>query len=330
MRCGSRSSARRALVLTSLGLLVGCGDSPHGPVVRVTVPAGASFRVAADSLASKGFIDWPGLFGVYAKVLGSDRNIQPGTYALQRGMSYNQLLSALEHGEGLERRVTIPEGYAIRDIVPLLAKTLGVPEDSVRAAVRDSALRSELHVPAETLEGYLFPDTYLFAYGTPARGAVHAMVDRFLEVWQPVWNARLVQLGMSRNDVMTIASIVEKEAMLPEERPVIAAVYHNRLKRHMPLQADPTIQYALGEHHERILYKDLEIDSPYNTYRHPGLPPGPIASPGRASIEAALYPAHVPYLFFVAHPDGHHEFRTTFEGHKEARREVRREWRARD
>jgi UPF0755 protein len=329
MRCGSRNSARAALGAISLVLLIGCGGKPHGPVVRVTVPPGASFSVAADSLAAKGFIEWPGLFRMYAKLLRSDRNIQAGTYALQRGMSYNQLLSALEHGEGLERRVTIPEGYAIRDIVPLLAKTLGVPEDSVRAAVRDSALRSELHVPAETLEGYLFPDTYLFAYGTPARSAVRAMVDRFLEVWQPAWNARLVQLGMSRNDIMTIASIVEKEAMLPEERPVIAAVYHNRLKRHMPLQADPTIQYALGEHHERILYKDLEIDSPYITYRHPGLPPGPIASPGRASIEAALYPAHVPYLFFVAHPDGHHEFRTTFEGHKEARREVRREWRAR-
>jgi UPF0755 protein len=329
MRSSSRDRGRTALLLATLALLAGCGGEAHGPVVRVTVPQGASFSVAADSLANKGFIQWPGLFRAYAMLRGDDRSIQPGTYALQHGMSYADLLHALQEGEGLERRVTIPEGYALRDIVPLLSQALGVPEDSVRAAVRDSALRQELGAPAATLEGYLFPDTYLFAYGTPARSAVRMMTARFEQIWKPEWNERLQQLGMSRNDVMTIASIVEKEARLPEERPVISAVYHNRLRRHMPLQADPTIQYALGEHHDRVLYKDLEIDSPYNTYRHPGLPPGPIASPGRASIEAALYPAHVPYLFFVAHPDGHHEFRTTFEGHKAARREVRRERQAR-
>jgi UPF0755 protein len=129
---------------------------------------------------------------------------------------------------------------------------------------------------------------------------------------------------MSRHDVITLASIVEKEARLPEERAAISAVYHNRLKKGMLLQADPTVQYALGRHVERVLYKDLEIDSPYNTYRKPGLPPGPIASPGAASIEAALFPANVPYLFFVAHPDGHHEFRVTFAEHEKAVQEARR------
>jgi UPF0755 protein len=130
---------------------------------------------------------------------------------------------------------------------------------------------------------------------------------------------------MSRHDIMTLASIVEKEARLAEERPVISAVYHNRLRIGMALQADPTVQYALGRHVDRVLYKDLEVDSRYNTYKHVGLPPGPIASPGAASIEAALYPAKVPYLFFVAHPDGHHEFRQTFSEHTEARAQIRRE-----
>ena len=130
---------------------------------------------------------------------------------------------------------------------------------------------------------------------------------------------------MSRHDIMTLASIVEKEARLAEERPVISAVYHNRLRIGMALQADPTVQYALGRHVDRVLYRDLEVDSRYNTYKHVGLPPGPIASPGAASIEAALYPAKVPYLFFVAHPDGHHEFRQTFSEHTEARAQIRRE-----
>jgi UPF0755 protein len=129
---------------------------------------------------------------------------------------------------------------------------------------------------------------------------------------------------MTRHQVMTLASIIEKEARVASERPTIAAVYHNRLKRGMPLQADPTVLYALGRHENRVLYRHLEVESPYNTYRNPGLPPGPIASPGLASIEAALFPADVPYLYFVAHPDGHHEFRATLREHNEAVRQMRR------
>jgi UPF0755 protein len=136
----------------------------------------------------------------------------------------------------------------------------------------------------------------------------------------------LQALAMSRHDVMALASIVEKEARLPEERPVIAAVYVNRLKTGMLLQADPTVQYALGKHVARVYYKDLAVESPYNTYRHKGLPPGPIASPGRPAILAALNPANVPYTYFVAHPDGHHEFTTNFAAHSIAVRGARREW----
>lgn len=325
MHSSWRASATRALTAGALVLAVACGGSPHGPLVRVTIPSGASFRVAADSLHRTGFIGFPRLFRLYAKATGGDRDIKAGTYGLQRGMSWSQLVDALREGQGLEHKVTIPEGWSLSEIVPALARALGAPEDSLRAAVRDTALLRELDVPAPTLEGYLFPDTYVFSYGTPPRAAVREMVRRFEQVWQPEWDERLQQLAMSRNDIIALASIIEKEARLPEERPVISAVYHNRLRAQMPLQADPTVQYALGEHHERLLYKDLDVVSPYNTYRHPGLPPGPIASPGKASIEAALYPASVPYLYFVAHPDGHHEFRSTFREHTEAKAEVRRE-----
>lgn len=307
-----------------VALAAACGGSPGGPV-RVTIPSGSSFSTAVDSLARAKVVTWPRLFRFYASSRNRDRDIKAGTYVFQRGESWNEVLDALERGKGLVHTVTIPEGFALSSIVPLLARALSVSPESVMAAASDSALRHRLDIPSATLEGYLYPDTYTFADGTSPEEAVRVMVTQFEKVWQPEWDARLQALAMSRNDVMSLASIIEKEARLPEERPVISAVYHNRLKRGMLLQADPTVQYALGKHVDRVLYKDLEVDSRYNTYKHAGLPPGPIASPGKPSIEAALYPANVPYLYFVAHPDGHHEFRKTFAEHNEAREQIRRE-----
>lgn len=304
--------------------LTGACGSEGAPVRRVTIPQGSSFAAAADSLESAGVLRVPRLFRLYASITGRDRDIKAGTYLLEPGQSWNELIQALSDGRGIEQNITVPEGLGLRDIVPLLERSIGASAESLWAAARDTATRQRLGVPTPDLEGYLFPDTYRFMYGTSAREAVRDMVRRFEEVWEPGWNARLSEMGMSRHAVITLASIVEKEARLAEERPVIAAVYHNRLRQGMPLQADPTVQYAIGEHRNRVLYRDLKVDSPYNTYKNRGLPPGPIASPGRASIEAALFPANVPYRYFVAHPDGHHEFRVTFEEHTAARRLVQR------
>ena len=290
----------------------------------MVIPPGATFRVAADSLEKAGVVGSARLFGFYASLGGHDRRIRAGTYLMSRRMSWSTTVSALTDGTGLVRTVTIPEGYSIVDIAPLLARTLGVEEDSVLAATRDSAVRQRLDIPTPTLEGYLFPDTYSFPDGTTARAAVETMVRRFEQVWEPRWNARLEQIALSRHDILALASIVEKEAKLPAERPVIAAVYLNRLRIGMRLQADPTVQYALGRHSPRLFYKDLRVESPYNTYEHAGLPPGPIASPGRASIVAALNPAAVPYRYFVAHPDGHHEFHVDYKSHERAVAAVRR------
>jgi peptidoglycan lytic transglycosylase G len=317
---------RRAIAIAACtAILAACVDNASGRIARVTIPPGASLRTAADSLHRAGLVSWPRLFRYYAKITGDDRDIKAGTYSLKHGESWSRLITALRDGEGLERKLTIPEGWNLFSIVPALATSLGAPSESVAVAVRDTALLRELDIPTPTVEGYLFPDTYIFSYGTSPRVAVREMVTRFEHVWQPAWDDRLQQLAMSRNDVMALASIIEREARLPEERPVISAVYHNRLRLQMPLQADPTVEYALGGHRDRLYFKDLDVDSPYNTYRHPGLPPGPIASPGKASIEAALFPAQVPYLYFVASPDGHHEFRTTFKAHSEAVQEARRE-----
>ena len=304
-------------------LLAGC-SSGNGSA-RVVVPPGATFRVAADSLEKAGVISSARLFRIYASVGGHDRRIRAGTYIMARRTSWAATVSALTDGTGLIRTVTIPEGYSIADIAPVLARALGVDQDSVLAATRDSALRERLDVPSPTLEGYLFPDTYAFADGTTPRVAIQVMVKRFEQVWDPVWNQRLEQLALSRHDILALASIVEKEAKFPAERPVIAAVYLNRLRSGMRLQADPTVQYALGRHSARLYYKDLRVDSPYNTYEHSGLPPGPIASPGRASIVAALNPAAVPYRSFVAHTDGHHEFHVDYRSHARAVAAVRKE-----
>lgn len=320
---------RRICGAAALALSAACGGE-GGPLVKVMIPAGSSMRAAADSLARAGVIRWAPAFRVYASLRKSDRGIKPGTYMLRTDSRWDSVLESLRDGKGILRVVTIPEGFSLLQIEPLLATRLAQPIDSVRAATRDSVLLARLDIPTKTLEGYLFPDTYTFADGTTARAAIAVMVKRFEQVWKVEWTARLDSLQLSRNDVMALAAIVEKEARLPPERPVIAAVYLNRLRRGMLLQADPTVQYALGKHVARVFYKDLTVDSPFNTYKYKGLPPGPIASPGQPSIEAALYPAIVPYHYFVAYPDGHHEFRIDLSGHERAKADARKAWEALD
>lgn len=324
-RMRSMSAVRTLAVLLAASAVTGCGK-PHGSPVRVIVPRGSTFAEATDSLSRNHVVGNRTLFRAYARLGGKDRNIKPGTYLLQRGTPWPDIISALHGGEGLVNTVTIPEGFALSRIAPLLATRLRVPRESVDVVIRDSSLRRILDIPSPTLEGYLFPDTYAFPEGMPARTAVTEMVRRFQREWKPEWNARARELTLNRNDIVTLASIIEKEVRLGAERPVVSAVYHNRLRIGMLLQADPTVQYALGRHVERVLYRDLEVKSPYNTYINPGLPPGPIASPGGRSIEAALYPANVKFLYFVAFPDGHHEFTRTLSDHDAARIRARAAW----
>ena len=318
-----RTELRSALVAGSVAVLAACGPTPHGSPTRVIIPRGASFSEAADSLQRAGLIGSRRAFRMYGRLWGGDRNIKPGTYLLKHGTPWRDIVKALNGGRGLVNTLTIPEGYTIQQIKPVLVRRLYVSPEAVDAAVRDTALLRRLNIPTRTLEGYLFPDTYAFPAGTTALQAVREMVRGFERQWQPEWDSILPELKINRNDLVTMASLVEKEARVPEERPVIAAVYYNRLRRGMLLQADPTVQYAMGRHVNRVYYKDLATKSPYNTYIHRGLPPGPIASPGAASLSAAANPAKVDYLYFVARPDGRHEFRRTLEQHNNARRQVR-------
>lgn len=320
--------ARIAAAHVALVAALACGGEGGAAPVRVTIPPGATMRSAAESLHKAKVIGSPRLFQWYAKVRRSDRGIKAGTYMLRSDASWGSVLASLREGRGVVTTVTIPEGFTLAQIEAALTSRLGVPADSVAAALSDTALLRRLDIPTPSLEGYLFPDTYLFPPGTTARTAVQTMVRRFEQRWKTEWGARLDTLMVSRHDLLSLASIVEREAKKPEERPIIAAVYWNRLRKGMLLQADPTVQYALPQYQRRLLTKHLSVKSPYNTYRNRGLPPGPIASPGAASIQATLYPANVPYLYFVALPDGHHEFRAKLAEHEAAVRVARRAWEA--
>ena len=328
----TETAARRLrTILTACVLAVcaaSCGGEPpqDAEPLRVRIPAGASFAEVTDSLASKGLVRAPFFFRLYARIRGVDDEVKPGTYGFRPGTGWNELLEDLRVGRVLTFRLVIPEGWDLQRIAARLANLTGAPADSVLALLTDTAQSTRFGVPGPTLEGYLYPATYTFPVDEPLDSVIAKLVSVYKGVWTPQRRARADSIGMSEREVVTLASIIEKEARIRSEMPLISAVYHNRLRIGYPLQADPTVQYALGRHRARLLYADIDsvADHPYNTYRNPGLPPGPIASPSVAAIEAALYPADVDYLYFVARPDGSHVFTRSLAEHNRAKIEVRR------
>lgn len=294
--------------------------------IEVVIPGGATTMEIGRALKAADLVTYPRVFALTARLLGSEASLKAGRYRLAPDASWFEILDALKRGTVETVPLTIPEGFTLRQISDRVAAFTGTAPDSVRRLVADSQFVASLGVPGPTLEGYLFPDTYRFAEDLPARAIVQEMASQYHAFWTETRRARLDSVGLTERELVALASIVEKEARVDEERTVIAGVYWNRLQRGMLLQADPTIQYALGgEPRERLLYSDIEAvaDNPYNTYTQPGLPPGPIASPGEASLTAALYPAEVPYLFFVARPDGSHEFTRTNREHVNAKNRIR-------
>lgn len=298
-----------------------------GTLARVTIPAGASLSIAADSLSAAHVVRSARVFQLMARVSGSAGPIVPGRYLVPRGASVGGILDQLKTGRNRFRRLVIPEGWGIAQIGRLLRDSLGSDTTEFLAATRDAARRARMQTPAADVEGYLFPATYDFTDGVTASMVVDTMLTTFERRWKDAWDTQIAQQGRSRHAVVTLASIVEKEAGRSADRPRIAAVYMNRLRSGMRLQADPTVLYAMKLVAKRVLYADLKVDSPYNTYRVSGLPPGPIASPGTASLTAAIEPAQSDAMFFVAFPDGHSEFTRTFREHGAA---VKRSRAARD
>jgi UPF0755 protein len=320
---------RRSVLMLAL-LLTACGPSEDASVQRFSVPPGAPFRAVADSLADKGIIRSATLFRLYARFTDSER-VQAGTYEFREGERWGRILDHLNEGRIAADRLVVPEGWDIARIGPVLGRLMGQEPDSIIAYMLDTASARRFRVPGPNLEGYLYPATYVIPAGTPVDSVIAAMVRRYRTVWTPARRALADSAGFSEREVVTLASIVEKEARVRDEMPLMAAVFRNRLEIGYPLQADPTVQYALGEHQNRLLYAHIDqvADHPYNTYTQRGIPPGPIGSPSARAIDAVLDPADVDYLYFVARPDGTHVFNRHLEDHNRARVQIRRESEAR-
>jgi len=303
-------------------LASGCGGVPSGEPERVLIPEGSSFAAATDSLEAHRLVAFRPWFWLVARLGRYDRSIKPGLYEFTGARSARAILATLRDGKYLTARLTVPEGFTVVDIADLVQSRLRLPRDSVFAAVRDPALLRRHRIAAPTAEGYLAPETYIVPAHYSAREIVAEMLDQFDKGWDASWDAGAAAAGLTRHQVLVLASIVEGEARLDDDRPLIAGVYLNRLRLRMPLQADPTVQYAIqlqtSRRKPRLFNADYRVPSPYNTYLHPGLPPGPVGAPGRKSIEAVLNPARVPYLYFVAGPDGHHVFTRTYNEHLRA------------
>jgi UPF0755 protein len=316
-----------ALSAFSAVSVLSCGSSSKP--ARVILPPGASFAAVTDSLAAHGVISDRRWFKLLARVRGVERSVHAGVYEFPAGSSSWTVLGMLAKGKKAALRFTVPEGLTIQEVAALAADRLGIPEKSFIAAARDSVAAGRLlGMAVPSFEGFLRPETYILPADINATELVRLMAEGFRAAWRPEWDARLDSLEMSRLELVTLASIVEGEARADDERETIAGVYRNRLRIGMALQADPTVQYAIslkrGRRKSRLFEKDYQFQSPYNTYLNPGLPPGPVNSPSRRSLEASLYPANVRYLYFVAGPDGRHVFSRTYSEHLRAIRQIRR------
>jgi len=299
-------------------LPVSCLNENSGLFLRV--PRGVSLRAVTGRLQSLGWIERSWGMRLEARHRGLDRRVVPGWYRHCSGERVRDLLARLTSGEFEQAWCTIPEGWGSARILSVLADSAWIPIEALRDVSLDERWLADQSVPGPGIEGYIFPDTYRLPRGEEPRALLHQLIQPGLAFWEDSLRTAAERLGMDRRAVWTLASIVEAEAASPAERRRISAVFLNRLRRGMRLESDPTVLYALGRPPGRVLYADLEVNSPYNTYRRVGLPPGPICSPGRASLRAAVDPEpDCVALFFVARGDGTHVFSRTLAEHDRAR-----------
>jgi UPF0755 protein len=321
-----RATTWRAVALIALAA---CGTAPAGEPVQIGVPPGSSLSAVADTLEARGVLTSTAWFKLLGRIRGIDRQLHPGRFQLTPGASAGELLDQLVSSKAVELRVTLPEGGTIWDLARNVETAIDIPADSILAAARDSGLRAEFGITAPSVEGWLRPETYFFGAFDSPRDVVRRFLIARKEHWPSDWRARADAVDLDQDEVLILASIVEAEAFLAEELPRIAAVYRNRLRIGMALQADPTIQYAFlldrGRREPRLFNRDYAYQSPYNTYLHPGLPPTPVGNPSDAAINAVLSPAPGRELYFVARGDGGHVFAETYAQHLRNIRAVRRQ-----
>lgn len=327
----SVNRARRALIGVAVATIAGVGiivfaaatwfraavyvdNALPESATRVIIPRGSTFSDVVGALQREHVLAHPLAFRILARLRHVDADVKAGEYTFPAHQSSDEILQRLVRGEQTAVWVTIPEGYTAKEIAQTIAgRGLGDAAAYDRVFLHEGIQLDGTRTP--TMEGYLFPSTYLVPVGESPTATAGILVDQFRHELPPDAEARAKSVGLTVPQVVTIASLVEREGKVDDERPLIASVIYNRLRLGMPLEVDASLEYAFPEHHDVITKRDLQIDSPYNTYRHVGLPPTPIANPGKPSLDAAFQPAHSDYLYYVAKGDGHHAFAKTLAEH---------------
>ena len=293
-------------------------------VSKVTVITGSTLGEISKQLYEKKIIANEQMFRWAVQVMGKEKEIPVGTFQLVDTQSNYDIIKQLVYGSPELIKVRLLEGWSVKQIATHLNEVMGFEPDEIIDISKDYQFLKKHNINASTIEGYLFPDTYLFFNGDTPTFVLNNVVSEYKKFWRDAFRDRARELNMTEHEVVTLASIIEGEAIYDKERPTISGVYHNRLNLGMRLQADPTIQYIIDDGPRRLLNRDLKIDSPYNTYKYEGLPPGPINSPGEQSLIAALYPEENEYLFFVARGDGYHTFTTNEKDHNIAKKQLQK------
>ena len=293
-------------------------------VSKVSVITGSTLGEISKQLYEKKIISNEQMFRWAVQVMGKEKEIPVGTFQLVDTQSNYDIIKQLVYGSPELIKVRLLEGWSVKQIAAHLNEVMGFELDEILDISKDYHFLKKHNIKASTIEGYLFPDTYLFFNGDTPTSVLDNVVSEYKNFWKDAFRNRARELNMTEHEVVTLASIIEGEAIYDKERPIISGVYHNRLNRGMRLQADPTIQYIIEDGPRRLLNRDLRIDSPYNTYKNKGLPPGPINSPGAQSLKAALYPEENEYLFFVARGDGYHTFTTNEKDHNIAKKQLQK------
>ena len=291
-------------------------DKPAPAEVRVE--QGEPLSAVVRKLREQRVITNEKLFSLWARMTGAEKKIHWGLYRFEPSLSPRDVLDRMVVGKGIFQIVTVPEGLTVNEIADLLAQMQIADKEKFIAETGDPEVLGQLGLQDKGLEGYLFPSTYHFTPSTPERDIILAMAEQFRKVSRPLLEQYQGATSLSPHEIITLASIIEKETGVEAERPLVSAVFHNRLKLHMPLQSDPTVIYGLKDFNGNLTRKNLSDPSPYNTYRIPALPPGPICNPSVSSIKAALQPADVPFLYFVSKNDGTHLFSENLEAHNRA------------
>jgi UPF0755 protein len=291
---------------------------PNPPARIVRIEPGMGLESIAHRLSEEGIIEDPFKFMLLAWVKGQGKKIQWGDFELYAGMPPRVLLEYLTTGKNMLKRVTFPEGFTLKQIARRLSENNLAAEKAFLDSAKDPRLLTQLGIEGPSLEGYLFPDTYVFHRGMSVQAIQKMMFQRFKEVWAGLMTEEGLKAPVDIKKIVTLASLVEKESSLHSERPLVASVFYNRLKIGMALQSDPTVIYGIGEFNGDLTKKDLIAPTAYNTYVKNGLPPGPIANPGKDSLEAVLHPAQSNYLYFVSKNDGSHYFSKNLKDHNRA------------